>query len=49
LAGFVAFQVTSLVHYNLGEEPLVAILFFYFGLAIAIERMVKAPEALDVS
>jgi hypothetical protein len=48
LAGFVAFQVTSLVHYNLGEEPLVTILFFYFGLAIAIERMNKNPDALDV-
>jgi O-antigen ligase len=48
LAGFVAFQVTSLVHYNLGEEPLVTILFFYFGLAIAIERILKSPEAMDV-
>ena len=25
LAGFVAFQTTSLVHYNLGEEPLVMV------------------------
>ncbi len=48
LAGFVAFQIASLVHYNLGEEPLVTILFFYFGLAIAIERMSKAPDALNV-
>jgi O-antigen ligase len=48
LAGFVAFQATSLVHYNLGEEPLVTILFFYFGLAIAIERIVKSAEATDV-
>lgn len=48
LAGFVAFQVTSLVHYNLGEEPLVTILFFYFGLAIAIERMLRTHDALDV-
>jgi O-antigen ligase len=48
LAGFVAFQVTSLVHYNLGEEPLVTILFFYFGLAIAIERILKSAEAMDV-
>lgn len=49
LAGFAAFQVTSMVHYNLGEEPLVTILFFYFGLAIAIERMLKNSKALDVS
>jgi O-antigen ligase len=48
LAGFVAFQVTSLVHYNLGEEPLVTILFFYFGLAIAIERLLKTHGAVDV-
>jgi O-antigen ligase len=47
LAGFVAFQVTSLVHYNLGEEPLVTILFFYFGLAIGIDRMLNHPAALD--
>jgi O-antigen ligase len=49
LAGFVAFQVTSLVHYNLGEEPLVTILFFYFGLAIAIERMVKNADGHDLA
>ena len=48
LAGFVAFQTTSLVHYNLGEEPLVMILFFYFGLALAIDRMLKTPGAVDV-
>ena len=48
LAGFVAFQVTSVVHYNLGEEPLVTVLFFYFGLAIGIERLLKIPEAVDV-
>jgi hypothetical protein len=35
------------VHYNLGEEPLVTILFFYFGLAIAIDRMLNHPAALD--
>jgi O-antigen ligase len=48
LAGFVAFQTTSLVHYNLGEEPLVMVLFFYFGLALAIDRMLKTPGAVDV-
>jgi len=48
LAGFVAFQVTALVHYNLGEEPLVMILFFYFGLALAIDRMLCTPAALEM-
>lgn len=48
LAGFVAFQVTSVVHYNLGEEPLATILFFYFGVAVAIDRMLNDKEAVDV-
>jgi O-antigen ligase len=48
LAGFLAFQTTSLVHYNLGEEPLVMVLFFYFGLAVAIERLLREPGAVDV-
>jgi O-antigen ligase len=48
LAGFVAFVTTSLVHYNLGEEQLVTILFFYFGLAVAIDHMLIVPGALDV-
>jgi len=49
LAGFVAFQTTSLVHYNLGEEPLVMALFFYFGLAVAIDRILREPRADDLS
>ena len=48
LAGFVAFQTTALVHYNLGEESLVMILFFYFGLALAIDRMLCTPGALEM-
>jgi O-antigen ligase len=48
LAGFVGFQVTSVVHYNLGEEPLATILFFYFGVAVAIDRMLNDKEAVDV-
>lgn len=44
LAAFVAFVTTSLVHYNLGEEPLVMILFFYFGLAVALDRMLSQRE-----
>ena len=48
LGGFLAFQTTSLVHYNLGEESLVMILFFYFGLAVAIDRMLREPDAMNV-
>ncbi len=48
LAAFVAYLATSLVQYCLGDDPLVMILFFYFGLAIAIDRMLKTPGALDV-
>ncbi len=48
LAAFVGFQLTSILHYNLGEEPLVTILFFYFGLAIAIDRICHQPGACDV-
>jgi O-antigen ligase len=47
LAAFVGFQLTSILHYNLGEEPLVTILFFYFGLAIAIHRICRQPGACD--
>ena len=47
LTGFVAFLTTSLVHYNLGEEPLVIAIFFFFGLAIAIDHMLVTPGALD--
>jgi hypothetical protein len=48
LSGFVAFLTTSWVHYNLGEESLVMALFFYFGLAIAIDHMLTMPAAIDV-
>ena len=48
LAGFVGFLITSLVHYNLGEEPLIMAVFFFFGLAIAIDRMLLTPGAIDV-
>jgi len=48
LAGFVAFLTTSLAHYNLGEEPLVTAIFFFFGLAVAIDHMLGEPAALDV-
>jgi hypothetical protein len=38
-AGFVAFSFTSFFHYNLGEEPLVMLLFFSMGIAMAIDRI----------
>ena len=48
LGSFVAYQITALVHYNLGLESVAMVLFFYFGLAVAIERMLREPEAIDV-
>jgi O-antigen ligase len=48
LASFVAFQTTALVHYDLGIESVAMILFFYFGLAIATDRILEQPEAVDV-
>ena len=44
-----AFTFTSFFHYNLGEESLAMILFFYFGLAIAMDRMLTTPGAMDVA
>jgi hypothetical protein len=38
-AGFVAFAFTSFVHYNLGEEPLVMLLFFGMGIVVALDRI----------
>ncbi len=48
LAGFVGFLATSLVHYNLGEEPLILAMFFFLGLAVAIDHMLLTPGAIDV-
>ncbi len=48
LASFVAFQTTALVHYDLGIESVAMILFFYFGLAIATDRILGQPKAVDV-
>ncbi len=39
LAAFLAFCFTAFFHYNLGEEPLAMILFFYYGIALALDRM----------
>jgi len=49
LAAFVGYLVPSAVQYCLGDDPLVMIMFFYFGLAVAIDRMLKTPGAVDVT
>jgi O-antigen ligase len=49
LAAFLAFTFTSFFHYNLGEESLAMITFFYVGIALAVDRMTATPGALDVS
>ena len=48
LGSFVAYQTTALVHYDLGIEPVAMLLFFYFGLAIALDRISQDPAAIDV-
>ena len=48
LAALVGYLVPSMVQYCLGDDPLVMIMFFYFGLAVAIDRMLKTPGAVDV-
>jgi hypothetical protein len=47
LAGFVAFTFTAFFHYNLGEEPLALLLFFNFGIAIALDRITRTEAALN--
>jgi O-antigen ligase len=49
LAGFLAFSFTGFFHYNLGEESISMILFFYVGLALALNRMTTTPGAIDIS
>ena len=49
LASFIAFLIPGVLHYNLGEETLVMGLFFFFGLAIAIDRMLQEPGAINVA
>jgi O-antigen ligase len=48
LAGLIAFCFTSFFHYNLGEEPLAMMFYFYFGVAVAMDRMLGTPGAVDV-
>ena len=47
LAGFVAFAFTSFFHYNLGEEPLAMVVFFGFGVAVALDRITSTEGALN--
>jgi O-antigen ligase len=46
LSAFVAFLLPGLLHYNLGEETLVMGLFFFYGLSVAIARIVEEPRAI---
>jgi hypothetical protein len=48
LAGFVAFLSASLVESSLNDDSLVMLLFFCFGVAVAMERMLREPGAIDV-
>ena len=47
-ASFVAFAFTSLFHYNLGEEPLAMLVFFAYGLAVALDRITTRENAIKV-
>jgi O-Antigen ligase len=47
LAGFVAFAFTSFFHYNLGEEPLAMLVFFGFGVAVALDRITSSEGATN--
>ncbi|HUI83781.1 MAG TPA: O-antigen ligase family protein [Candidatus Binatia bacterium] len=48
LSGFVAFLVPSLVESALNDDALVTLLFFCFGVAVAVDRILQTPGALDV-
>ncbi len=48
LAGFAAYQLTALVHYDLGIESVAMMLYFYVGVALAMDRILQTPEAVDV-
>ena len=47
LGSFVAFTASSFLHYSLGEESLAMLLFFFCGLAVAMDRMLTLPGAFD--
>jgi len=48
LSGLVAFLFPSLVESALNDDALVMLLFFSFGVALAIDRLLRQPGALDV-
>jgi hypothetical protein len=48
LASFVAYQITAVVHYNLGIEIVAMMLYFFVGLANAMDRITRLAGALDV-
>lgn len=39
LGAFLAFLMQSVVHYNLGEEPLVIAFWFFAGMTVAVDRL----------
>jgi O-antigen ligase len=47
LSSFVSFLITGALHYNLGEETLVMGLFFFYGLAAAMDHILQKPDALE--
>jgi hypothetical protein len=49
LSGFVAFLFPSLVESALNDDSLVMLLFFCFGAAVALDRLLDEPAALDVT
>jgi O-antigen ligase len=49
LTGFVAFLFSSLVESSLNDDTLVMLLFFCFGVAVAMERMLGERGAVDVA
>jgi O-Antigen ligase len=48
LASFVAFLIPGALHYSMGEETLVMGVFCFYGLAVAIDRMLSEAGAIDV-
>ena len=47
LSAFVAFLIPGALHYSMGEETLVMGVFFFYGLAAALDRVLDEPGALD--
>lgn len=47
LGAFLAFSFTGFFHYNLGEEAVAMLLFFYYGIAIAMERLYRDAATVN--